>query len=215
LIQFGEDLGEVVVVGEDKVSEYTAKGYQLKAVVSETIPQMVFPTRGHLNPPSVPGAMGMITTSSDTEYIPQVVAKYILGLPKDETAKRHFEDHARLSRENQDLTEKNKLLEKQLQEALKACKAFAEEREAFEKKATADMLLLEARVKALTENSRNTLADLKRLSEHSDPLQRIMSLEDWILGLCKVVDVQSFGLTSPVSSPKTWAERLVEDDTDL
>lgn len=204
MIQFEDDLGAVVVVGEDKVSDYTAQGYQLKAVVTETQPQAVFPTRGHLNPPSCPGAMGMISTSTDMEYIPQVVAKYILGLPKDEQAKRHFEDCARLTKDNESL-------QKQLQEALKACKAFAQEREKF----TADRLLLEARVKALMENSASVRADLKRLSELSEPLQRIMGLEDWIISLCKVVDVQSFGLTVPVSSPKTWAERLNEDDADL
>jgi len=204
LIQFGEDLGAVVVVEEDKVSDYTTQGYQLKAVVSETKPHMVFAQRGHLNPPSSPGCMGMITTSSDTEYIPQVVCKYILGLPKDETAKRQLEEITILKK-------KSGALEKQLQEALFTCKAFAQEREKF----TSDRLLLEARVKALTENSASVRADLKRLSELSEPLQRIMGLEDWIIGLCKVVDVQSFGLTVPVSSPKTWAERLVEDDTDL
>lgn len=56
MIQFEDDLGAVVVVEEDKVSEYTLQGYQLRAVVSETKPQTVFPVRGHLNPPSFPEA---------------------------------------------------------------------------------------------------------------------------------------------------------------
>jgi hypothetical protein len=87
-------------------------------------------------------------------------------------------------------------------EALKTCKAFAEETET-----------LNARVNALTENSASVRADFKRLAELSDPLRRILLLEDWIISLAKVVDVQSFGLAPvPVTSPKTWAERLVEDD---
>lgn len=212
MIKIEEDIGAVTIVGEEEVSALTSAGYLLKGVVQETRPEAVFPCRQDLNP----GAIGCIGSYSmrpqETEYIPVTVSKYILALPRDKANQQLKEEMdsllIRLGTQEKALADaefKRKEAQNQLTEALATCKEFAIERE--------------KKNQILTENLAAKLSlqeDLKVLRDTSKNVERLMALEDWVTRLTRALDpkiLQDLNLgPCPFTYPKTWAERLIEDE---
>lgn len=212
MIQIEEDIGAVTIVGEEEVSALTSAGYLLKGVVQETRPEAVFPCRQDLNP-GVNGCIGMYSMRpQETEYIPVSKSRYILALPRDKANQQLKEEMDNLltkvgtqEKALADSEFKRKEAQSQLTEALATCKEFAIERE------TKNQLL--------TENLAAKLAlqeDLKTLRDTSKNVERLMALEDWVTRLTRALDpkiLQDLNLgPCPFMHPKTWAERLIEDE---
>jgi cell division protein FtsB len=223
LIRFDEDLGPVIVVDEGDVACYTLSGYVLKAVVQETEPTLVYPLRQHLNPPSQPGLVGTFIPATDTEYIPKMKARYILALSKDEAvvqAQARFAEFTteveKLKAEIAELQDQLKLADKkgvdlnvQLTQALSVSRQFAHEREQKDQ------------VFTTLKTERNALVlELASLRDNSKNVERLMACEDWLTKLIRSQSSLSSTLSEiqrvvgpiPVTSPRTWAERLIEDE---
>lgn len=208
MISIEEDIGAVIIVGEAEVGALTAAGYILKAIVQETIPQAVYPTRQDLNP-GVSGCLGMYSIRpQETEFIPIMVSKYILALPRDKAILQMREEIdallTKVGTQEKALAaseKRGKEIESQLVQALATCKEFASEREEKNQLLTA----LKTEKNALQE-------DVKNLRDTSKNVERLVALEDWAIRITRALP-QSIHLGPlPFLSPKTWAERIIEDE---
>lgn len=215
MISFDEDIGAVSIVDESEVSALTSAGYILKGVIQETVPTAVSPTRQDYIPSSMEGCIGMYSNRIEIEYILTTVSKYILALPRDKATLQMQEERAALltkvgEQEKALAAAEFKLKEigNQLTQALATCKSFASEQE--EKNQLFTTLRVEKNV--LQE-------DLKKLQDTSKNVERLTALEDWVIQLTRSLDPKILeGLNLgplPFMNPKTWAERLIEDEDDL
>lgn len=213
MIQFDawDDYGETIVVDEAGLHQSTSMGWSLRAMVSETTPETI-PVSG-----SSKYVNGEYTQDPDRyEVHLQTKTRYILARTRDDTLKKVA---AQLHRAERDKDEALQAGEENVKK-LKSLEAEVTKNTQAITGVRKELNAAQVQVNSLTDIHRQALAEAKELKVALTSLQdrdalvkRLHTFEDLVIQISQKVDLKTFGLEVPASlHPKTWAERLLEEE---
>lgn len=198
-----------MVVEENSLQHYTREGWVLKAVVQE---QTFAPIEVHIPGGNDKNTGQWVGDIRKTEYHDVTQTRYLLVQSKDETItglKTELDSLKKLVLDLRDEKTKlaKELLDKPKLEAdLQLAKKDHETVTVGHKMATEQVTKLRQEIKDLS-------AQFKQLSDHDGAVRQLQALEDWVIRFRSGATHENGPPIGepPLTSRKTWAERLLED----